>query len=69
MNYRRAEINKIYICNGIPKNIKYVQQWKSSIWDYSGSYILAKGARTVVGEGANTAAISADRNYKNSNTI
>lgn len=69
MNYWRAEINKIYICNGISKNIKHVQQWKSSIWDYSDSYILAKGARTVVGEGANTAAISADRNYKNSNTI
>ena len=37
---------------------------KSSLWNYSDSYILIKGTITVVGQGAVDAAIAADRNNK-----
>ena len=36
---------------------------KSSLFDYSDDYILVKGTITVVGQGADTAAISSNR-YK-----
>ena len=37
---------------------------KSSLCDYSDVYILLKGTRTVVGEGADAGAITADKNNK-----
>ena len=40
---------------------------KSSICDYSHVYILVKGTITVVGQGANDAAIATDRNDKEEN--
>ena len=35
---------------------------KSSLCDYSGAYILVKGTRTLIGEGADAVAIQAERN-------